>query len=224
PFACDHSSRSTLAMSESQSSQVFMFNDSDPEMQCAYESARVTFRYFWREVAWERRRIISGLDLACVKAPFSDRQRKDTDGAPRSEHMLAFRRRLRWRACQRCIDQFPELGEIRQEGRFPPRTAQYDLRLDIRHQRCRLRRLHGQLGAIPNGAAGAPKARRYLGAELRRPEQSSRDSRAGHGRRAAEKLVQWAVGPHPRAPYEREHGRVAQNAAGEGSVAYLLDQ
>ena len=52
-------------MSESQSSQVFMFDDSDPEMQRAYESARATFRYFWREVAWERRRIIPGLDLAC---------------------------------------------------------------------------------------------------------------------------------------------------------------
>jgi len=74
-------------MSESQSSQVFMFDDSDPEMQRAYESARATFRYFWREVAWERRRIIPGLDLACVKAPFSDGQRKDADGARSSEHM-----------------------------------------------------------------------------------------------------------------------------------------
>jgi len=37
-------------MSESQSSQVFMFDNSDPEMQRAYEAARLTFRYFWREV------------------------------------------------------------------------------------------------------------------------------------------------------------------------------
>jgi uncharacterized protein YegJ (DUF2314 family) len=49
-----------------------MFDDSDPEMQRAYESARATFRYFWREVAWERRRIIPALSLAAVKAPFSD--------------------------------------------------------------------------------------------------------------------------------------------------------
>jgi uncharacterized protein len=59
-------------MSESPQSKVFMFDNSDPEMQGAYELARATFKYFWRELAWERRRIVPGLDLACVKAPFSD--------------------------------------------------------------------------------------------------------------------------------------------------------
>ena len=59
-------------MNESQPSKVFMFDNSDPEMQRAYEQARATFRYFWREVAWESRRIVKGLDLASVKAPFSD--------------------------------------------------------------------------------------------------------------------------------------------------------
>lgn len=53
-------------------SPVFMAHDNDPEMQQAYENARATFRYFWREVSWERRRIIPALDLAAVKAPFSD--------------------------------------------------------------------------------------------------------------------------------------------------------
>ena len=41
-------------------------------MQQAYERARKSFRYFWRELAWEYRRIVPALDLACVKAPFSD--------------------------------------------------------------------------------------------------------------------------------------------------------
>ena len=41
-------------MSKSSQSKVFMFDDSDPEMQAAYENARATFRYFWREIAWER--------------------------------------------------------------------------------------------------------------------------------------------------------------------------
>ena len=42
-----------------------MFDNSDPEMQGAYEKARATFRYFWREVAWERRRIkTSGKKIA----------------------------------------------------------------------------------------------------------------------------------------------------------------
>ncbi len=53
-------------MSESRPSKVFMFDNSDPEMQSDYEKARATFRYFCREVAWERRRITPALDLACV--------------------------------------------------------------------------------------------------------------------------------------------------------------
>lgn len=67
-------------------SKVFLFDNSDPEMQKAYENARASFRYFWRECAWERRRIVPGLDLACVKAPFSD-GRKRNDGNPDVEQM-----------------------------------------------------------------------------------------------------------------------------------------
>jgi uncharacterized protein YegJ (DUF2314 family) len=52
--------------------QVYFARDDDPEMQRAIEQARTTFRYFWREMAWEQRRIVPGLDLACVKVPFSD--------------------------------------------------------------------------------------------------------------------------------------------------------
>jgi uncharacterized protein YegJ (DUF2314 family) len=44
-------------------------------MQRAYEIARASFRYFWREMAWERRRIVKALDLECVKAPFCDANR-----------------------------------------------------------------------------------------------------------------------------------------------------
>lgn len=53
-------------------SPVFYFDGADPEMRTANERALATFRYFWREVAWERRRIIPGLDLAAIKAPFAD--------------------------------------------------------------------------------------------------------------------------------------------------------
>jgi uncharacterized protein YegJ (DUF2314 family) len=59
-------------MSESPSSPVFMFEGDDPEMAHARQEARATFAYFWRELAWERRRIIPALDFAGVKAPFSD--------------------------------------------------------------------------------------------------------------------------------------------------------
>jgi len=75
-------------MGGSQSSQVFMFDNSDARMQRAYENARATFRYFWREIAWERRRIVPALDLACVKAPFSDGEHGTrAKDAPDVEHM-----------------------------------------------------------------------------------------------------------------------------------------
>src|SRR5262245_54657380 len=75
-------------MSESQPSRVFLAKESDPEMERASENARGTFRYFWREMAWERRRIVPALDLACVKAPFSDgKQGSGTPDAPNVEHM-----------------------------------------------------------------------------------------------------------------------------------------
>ena len=53
-------------------SPVYLSVDDDPEMEQAIKRARGTFRYFWRELSWERRRIIPGLDLACVKVAFSD--------------------------------------------------------------------------------------------------------------------------------------------------------
>ena len=53
-------------------SPVFDMNNEDPAMQRAYAMARQTFRYFWRELSWEYRRIVPGLGMAAVKAPFSD--------------------------------------------------------------------------------------------------------------------------------------------------------
>jgi uncharacterized protein len=70
-------------MNESQASPVFLFENSDPEMQTAYDRARATFRYFWREMAWERRRIIPGVEIAAVKAPFLDAPKGDRE----AEHM-----------------------------------------------------------------------------------------------------------------------------------------
>ena len=52
--------------------QVFFASDSDPVMQRAKEGARASFRYFWRELAWERRRIVPALDIAAVKVAFYD--------------------------------------------------------------------------------------------------------------------------------------------------------
>lgn len=70
-------------MSEPQS-PVFMFSASDPEMQRANERARSTFKYFWREMSWERRRIIPACSMAAVKAPFADDGDLSSDAV---EHM-----------------------------------------------------------------------------------------------------------------------------------------
>lgn len=51
---------------------VYRVPDDDPDMQRAVEQARATFRYFWRELSWEYRRIVPGLDLAAIKVPFTD--------------------------------------------------------------------------------------------------------------------------------------------------------
>jgi uncharacterized protein YegJ (DUF2314 family) len=67
------------------SEPIFNFDDDDPAMQQAYEAARQSFKYFWRELSWERRRIVPGLDMSMVKLPFTDGPR--TDGHGEYEHM-----------------------------------------------------------------------------------------------------------------------------------------
>jgi uncharacterized protein YegJ (DUF2314 family) len=74
-------------MAESQQSPVYWFPTADPEMLSASEKARAAFRYFWREVAWDRRRIVKFLDLAYVKAPFSDGERPTPEDYPEEEQM-----------------------------------------------------------------------------------------------------------------------------------------
>lgn len=54
-------------------------------MEKARMTAKETFKYFWRELSWERRRIIPGLGMAAVKLPFTDGPR--TDDNPEVEQM-----------------------------------------------------------------------------------------------------------------------------------------
>jgi uncharacterized protein YegJ (DUF2314 family) len=62
---------------------VFHFQQNDA-MRDATRRAQKTFRYFWRELSWEARRIIPGLGLSAVKIPV----RTDSGGtAPEFEHM-----------------------------------------------------------------------------------------------------------------------------------------
>ena len=67
------------------SEPIFMFNAEDPRMKQANEDAQRTFKYFWRELSWENRRIVPGLGMAMIKLPFTDGPR--TDGNPEYEQM-----------------------------------------------------------------------------------------------------------------------------------------
>lgn len=51
-------------------SVIYYVEQADEPVNRAGERARKTFKYFWRELFWERRRIIPALDFAMVKAPF----------------------------------------------------------------------------------------------------------------------------------------------------------
>ncbi|MFZ6741621.1 DUF2314 domain-containing protein [Undibacterium sp. JH2W] len=64
--------------------KIVMFEGASPAMQVAAEQARKTFKYFWRELSWERRRIIPALDLAAVKIAFPTGSSGDV---PEVEHM-----------------------------------------------------------------------------------------------------------------------------------------
>lgn len=75
-------------MNDSEESPVFFFDDSDPERQEVSGHARATFRYFWRELSWEYRRIVPALDFACVKVVFADPPGTPIpEGQPSAEQM-----------------------------------------------------------------------------------------------------------------------------------------
>ena len=53
-------------------SPIFPSPGEDQEMEAAAKQARQTFRFFWRELSWEQRRIVPGLQIAALKAKFTD--------------------------------------------------------------------------------------------------------------------------------------------------------
>ena len=52
--------------------KVTLHKDDDPAIEAAAKRAKATFRYFWRELSWEYRRIVPGLELAAFKVAFTD--------------------------------------------------------------------------------------------------------------------------------------------------------
>lgn len=66
-------------------SVVFYSKDDDAGMIEAFKKAQSTFKYFWRELSWEYRRIVPALQVACVKVAFQQTVEGETD--PVVEHM-----------------------------------------------------------------------------------------------------------------------------------------
>jgi len=70
---------------ESKNEKKIFYAQQDEKMEDAYFQARQTFKYFWRELYWEYRRIIPAQDLAIVKIPFE--QKINGSEEPIIEHM-----------------------------------------------------------------------------------------------------------------------------------------
>lgn len=64
---------------------IFYASGERPKMIEAFQKARDTFKYFWRELFWERNRIIPALNMACVKIAFT--QLQEGGDYPIVEHM-----------------------------------------------------------------------------------------------------------------------------------------
>lgn len=59
---------------------MFMASREDPAMNRAFQLAKQTFRFYWRELSWERRRMIPGLEMDLVKLGFQDPPRLRVKG------------------------------------------------------------------------------------------------------------------------------------------------
>jgi len=62
---------------------IYFVSSDEDYMHRAFEQARESFKYFWRELYWERRRIVPMLDYAMVKICFLD----VVNGEEVGEHM-----------------------------------------------------------------------------------------------------------------------------------------
>ena len=49
---------------------IYSVEGESDAFKAAVAGAQATFKYFWRELSWEARRIVKGLDMAAVKMSF----------------------------------------------------------------------------------------------------------------------------------------------------------
>ena len=62
--------------------EIFFADGASPKMIEAVKNAQKTFKYFWRELSWEYKRIVPALNAACVKVAFTQETKN-----PIVEHM-----------------------------------------------------------------------------------------------------------------------------------------
>jgi uncharacterized protein YegJ (DUF2314 family) len=53
-------------------SKVFQSPSNDSAMENVAKEARSNFKFFWREMTWEFRRIVPAMEIACVKVRFTE--------------------------------------------------------------------------------------------------------------------------------------------------------
>lgn len=63
--------------------EIFLSHSADAEIEEASLNARKSFKIFWRELSWEMRRIVPGIDMSVVKRGFPTNKK----GSPSLEHM-----------------------------------------------------------------------------------------------------------------------------------------
>jgi uncharacterized protein YegJ (DUF2314 family) len=138
-------------------SPIFFHKGDDPEMLRAHEQARATFRYFWRELTWERQRIVPGLSMAAVKAPFSDGDGEGDGENPGVEHMWIDEVDFDGQTISGVLLNDPNwLKSVSAgDGAF---TGERTERLDVCDRQRSLWRLHRERTAGPDGNEGTGRA------------------------------------------------------------------
>ena len=69
------------------SDQIRLVEGDDPQMNQAYKRARSTFKYFWRELMWERQRIVPAMVMSNVKVCCEDSPEQSQQHGNGAEHM-----------------------------------------------------------------------------------------------------------------------------------------
>ena len=63
--------------------EIFFADGNNPAMIEAFKNAQKTFKYFWRELSWESRRVVPAHVVACVKVAFT----QEENNVQNMEHM-----------------------------------------------------------------------------------------------------------------------------------------